>query len=103
MNGRRVNGRQVNGRDGFGFRARLADGLGPAAALGLRTAFAALVAAQGLETSGAFGGEADPDCVVFREGGAVREADRRAVAAWAASRAELADYRVGPVVTLARP
>ena len=90
----------MSGREGFGFRARLADGLGPAGALGLRSAFAALVAAHGLEAAGAFAGEADPDCVIFRERGAVREADRRAVAAWAASRAELADYRVGPVVAL---
>ncbi|GJG87138.1 hypothetical protein tb265_23190 [Gemmatimonadetes bacterium T265] len=90
-------------REGFGFRARLADGLEPAAAHGLHAAFAALVAARGLEASGAFGWEADRGCVVSRARRAVREADRRAVAAWAASRAELAEYRVGPVVALGPP
>ena len=80
----------------FVVRARVVASLGNGQIDALRASLEALVAAHDLHLDGAWAPE--PSFVVHRGGGAVRDTDRRTVAAWAAARREFVDYTVGPLV-----
>ncbi|HEX5830094.1 MAG TPA: 50S ribosome-binding protein YggL [Gemmatimonadaceae bacterium] len=85
-------------RFGFDVRLRAAPGLSAAASDALARAFAATVEARGLSASARRG---EAWChVVTRDGGQAVDADREALAEWAASRPDLAGAMVGPLVDL---
>lgn len=80
----------------FTLRARVRVPIGNGQFDALRSSLAELVGAQDLRLDGQWTPE--PAFVLHRGGRAVRDADRRAVAAWAATRREFVDYTVGPLV-----
>jgi uncharacterized protein YggL (DUF469 family) len=70
-----------------------------AAAGALRDDFlAGPVEGRGLVAEGS--GDREWRQTISREGGQATEADREAVAAWAAARGEIAVYEIGPLVDL---
>lgn len=80
----------------FALRARVVAPIGNGQYDALRASLKALVGARGLRMDGTWVPE--PSFVMHRVGQAVDDADRRAVAVWAAARRELIDYTVGPLV-----
>jgi uncharacterized protein YggL (DUF469 family) len=84
---------------GFDVRLRFRPGLSEDAADALMTAFVQAVEARGLGAGG--GGDATGWSLTI-EPGAVQaiDADREALASWAAARGEIADVFVGPLVDL---
>ena len=85
---------------GFAIALRPAPGLDDRASRALRDAFVAAVEARGLSTGG--GGQGWHH-VISRDGGQAIDADREALRAWAASRPELVEVSVGPLVDLEDP
>ena len=84
---------------GFDVRFRLADGGDEATAEALRSDFiAGPVEGRGLMAGG--GGDREWRYTIAREGGQATEADRVALAEWAAARCEIASFEAGPLVDL---
>ncbi len=79
----------------FTVRARVVAALGNGQIDALRASLEALAAARDLRLDGTWAPE--PSFVLHRGGHAVHDADRRATAAWAATRREFVDYTVGPL------
>jgi uncharacterized protein YggL (DUF469 family) len=86
---------------GFVLRCRLVAVANGDPHAALRAAFADALEAHGLVAAG--GGESDWRYVIRRDGGQAVDADRQAVAAWLATRREVADVVVGPLVDLTEP
>lgn len=85
-------------RFGFDVRLHVAPGLTAEACDALARAFTATVEARGLSASARHG---ETWChVVTRDGGQAVDADREALAEWAASRPDIAGAAVGPLVDL---
>jgi hypothetical protein len=85
---------------GFTFACRLASPLDADAARALRDAFARVLESRGLAADG---GDGRWHHVISRDGGQAIDADREALRAWAASRPDVADVTVGPLVDLDDP
>jgi len=87
----------MSGTDGhsFALNCRIAEGVGVTQREQLLRSLARVVHERGLALLGSVG--QDLSFVVVRAENDVRPADRRAIARWAFSRSELADYRVGPL------
>lgn len=85
---------------GFAIALRPAPGLDAAASAALRDAFVAAVEARGLSAGG---GDRVWRHVISRDGGQAIDADREALRAWAASRPDVMDVTVGPLVDLDDP
>jgi YggL 50S ribosome-binding protein len=80
----------------FALKCRIAEGIGaPQRELLLRS-LAQTVRERGLALFGGTGQELS--FVVVRAENDVRADDRRALAEWALTRSELADYRIGPLL-----
>ena len=85
----------------FGFVARfqVAAGLDDAAETRLTDAFLRLLETRGLVTSGGFSGTRWSH-VIRSDASQATDADRQAIDAWAASRAEIVGREVGDIVDL---
>jgi|SRR5689334_18642161 hypothetical protein len=79
----------------FALTCRIAEGISVPQREQLLRSLARAVRERGLALLGSVG--QDVSFVVVRAENDVRPADRRAIARWAFSRTELADYRVGPL------
>lgn len=87
--------RRVTSGRSFALTCRLAEGIGAPQREQLLLSLARTVDERGLALLGSIG--QDLSFVVVSAENEVRPADRRAIARWAFSRSELADYRVGPL------
>ena len=67
----------------------------------LGAAFLRLLASRGLQDIGS-GAPATLEFLVASEGGQATDLDRAAIVTWLATRAEVTDYGVGPLVDLER-
>ena len=87
----------MNGTEGhsFALTCRMADGISAPRREQLLRSLSRIVKERGLALLGNVG--QDLSFVVVRGENDVRPSDRRAIARWAFSRSELADYRVGPL------
>ncbi len=85
----------------FALRARVVASIGNVQYDALQASFEEVVGARGLRVDGKWAPE--PSFVMHRDGHAVDDADRRAVAVWAAARRELIDYTVGPLMHAPSP
>jgi hypothetical protein len=85
----------VDSRRSFALTFRVAEGVGTPQREQLLRALAGVVRERGLGLFSNVGQELS--FVVVRGENDVRAADRRAIARWAFSRNELADYRIGPL------
>lgn len=87
----------MSGVDGhsFALTCRMAEGIGAPQREQLLRSLSRLVHERGLVLRGSVG--QDLNFIVVRGENDVRPGDRRAIARWAFSRSELADYRVGPL------
>lgn len=85
----------------FTLRARLVAAITSGQYDALRASLEQLVDTHGLRIDGTWAPE--PSFLVHRGGRAVHHIDRRAIAAWAATRRELVDYTIGPLVAADDP
>lgn len=79
----------------FALTCRMAEGLRAPQREQLLRSLSRIVRERGLSLLGSVG--QDLNFVIIRGENDVRPADRRAIARWAFSRSELADYSVGPL------
>jgi uncharacterized protein YggL (DUF469 family) len=84
---------------GFIARFRMRDGLDDAMETQLTDAFLRFLGSRGLVTSGGFSGTRWSH-VIRSEASQATDADRAAVSAWAANRAEIEDRDIGDIVDL---
>ena len=87
----------MSGAEGhsFALTCRIAAGIGAPQREQLLRSLSRIVRERGLALLGSVG--QDLNFVIVRDENDVRPSDRRAIARWAFSRSELADYRVGPL------